>query len=780
VTTSFDLNLLNLYRINGQEMPSMPGLLAMTPPRRTARGRENDRLFAYLALTGNTTFSTAEYMQLTSQLASRFYQAPGSLTSAMRAAAEQLNQELLERNLSTTGRGQYAIGLLVLGAMRGSQLYLLLCGPTHVFWLNQNEKRHIHDPALSGRGLGLSQTVNLYYSQVELHGGDRLLVCGQAPSGWEAALMSDATPVSVDAIRRRLLTLTEGDLNAVLVQAQPGSGQMNLIKPHLPEMRVPDETQQPPATVPLPEVTPNQPAPEPAAGPSEPESEPLPPSAYAVPQQPTYHPPVSPDDFPASIPRASTQTPIPPLEDEAPEIQDMQGGERSSQGPSERTRQTARALVQAMQSWRQMMQNLSARTRNFLPRLLPGVQEDQPLGPPTWVMATIAIAVPLVIATVAFMIFARYGQGPEYQKALLQAQNTREQALSLGDPVQKTEAWKEVLVDVDLAESYYRQTPETQALRQEAQASLDTLTGIFRLKFDPVFNTSLGRSVRITQLAANENNLYMLNGEDGNVLNANITNQGFVQNTGFTCGPGPYEGYQVDKLIDIQPLPITNKLNAELLGIDDKGNLIYCGPHLTPQAIPLPPPDTSWTAVTAFALDGDYLYVLDVGSNAVWVYLGESGAFLERPLFFFGQQVPPLEDVVDLTANGDDLYLLHSDGHLTTCSYSRIDTVPTRCVEPTPLINPFPANQGVNLFAQANFTQILFTSPPDSSVLLLDSDNRSVFRFSPRTLELQGQLQSLSGKNNPLNGSISAMTMSSNHVLYLAINDRVYFSTDVP
>ena len=61
---SLDLTLTPLYRINGQESASVPGLLAIMPPRKTARGREQDRLVVYLLLTGNATFSTAEYTQL--------------------------------------------------------------------------------------------------------------------------------------------------------------------------------------------------------------------------------------------------------------------------------------------------------------------------------------------------------------------------------------------------------------------------------------------------------------------------------------------------------------------------------------------------------------------------------------------------------------------------------------------------------------------------------------------------------------------------------------------
>ena len=130
--TTSDLTLLPLYRLNHQELPALPGLLAVTPPRKPARGREHDRLVVYLVLTGNATLSTAEYLQLTSQTASKFFETPGALTTAMRTAVDALNHALLERNLNSTGRGQYAIGWLVLAVLRGAQCTMLQSGPTHI------------------------------------------------------------------------------------------------------------------------------------------------------------------------------------------------------------------------------------------------------------------------------------------------------------------------------------------------------------------------------------------------------------------------------------------------------------------------------------------------------------------------------------------------------------------------------------------------------------------------------------------------------------------------
>jgi len=66
-------------------------------------------------------------------------------------------------------------------------------------------------------------------------------------------------------------------------------------------------------------------------------------------------------------------------------------------------------------------------------------------------------------------------------------------------------------------------------------------------------------------------------------------------------------------------------------------------------------------------------------------------------------------------------------------------------------------------------------------ILLLDSENQSVFRFSPRSFELQNQVTGYSGKANPFKrGSVNAMAVSPNYVLYLAIGDQVYFAPNLP
>ncbi len=230
---AFDLNLFPVYRVKGQDWPQFPGLLAGMPPKRTARGREDDRLVIHLAFSSNTLISAREYSQTALQMSQRFYETGGSLTSAIRTVAEALNQSLVDRNLRTTGKGQYIIGRLIMGVLRGPQFIFAQCGPTSVLHLTGGEVRQVHDAQISGRGLGISQASPLYFAQLDLKQNDQLVLCDNLPSGWESALPA-GQPLTPEDLRRNLLSIAGENLNAVLVQVLPGKGGLNVLKT-LPE-----------------------------------------------------------------------------------------------------------------------------------------------------------------------------------------------------------------------------------------------------------------------------------------------------------------------------------------------------------------------------------------------------------------------------------------------------------------------------------------------------------------------------------------------------------------
>ncbi|HQX15287.1 MAG TPA: hypothetical protein PLA27_02615 [Anaerolineales bacterium] len=870
--TTFDLNILPIYRHNGQNFADLPGLLAFTPPRRVARGREKDSLVLYLIFSGTAGYSLEEIDALHHKAATTFYQSPGTQTSAMRKAAESLNAAMLERNFSTTGQGQYANAVLVIAVAREEKCTLLLSGPARVVSISGGQSRQIYEPSLSGKGLGTSQNIQTYLAQVDLRPNDLLVLCGKFPRDWEADLLGEHPTASLDAAYRKL-TYAKGDLNAALVHPKTGSGVITILradvgapppsvsgsasateadsqsrssdaqqgekpKEEIVEdilMESPQGFQQaihnePPATENLPIITEEE-----LDRLAEFGAHMLQPSAYAIPPQPPADiPPLpqaassdAPRGFPLSIPRQKPDEaviePEPvkvepveiaiPIDEEDEDVIEEQeeaieqppkplfGGlfhrPKAEENPNanahaEATRQMAKVMVGGIQFTRRASDGVKSFFLRFIPRLLPGGEnpevpaeeatQQQMSFMPQYIQIFIALIVPLLVGTMAVVIYLRFGQSVQYDEYYSQALNARAQAISETDPIRQRMAWENVVASIDKAESY-RETDESNLLQTEAQNNLDTIMGVQRLEFVPAFTNGLTGITQISRMAASESDLYMLDAENGKILHATFTGRSLELDLTFDCEPGTYAGYQVGTLVDVLALPKVNLFSSTALGIDASGNLLYCAPGQVPQVIPLPSlPNTNWGRITSFALDNGNLYVLDATSRSVWIFAGKDSAFTDTPYFYFGNQIPNgIDTAIDLAVSGDDLYLLHADGHLATCTFSRIAETPTKCIDPINFLDSYPAHQDINIFAQAHFTQMLLTTPPNIVMLLLDSENQKVFRFTPRSIELQNQLTGFAGDANPFQpGAVGAMAVSPNYVLYFSIGNQVYFATNLP
>ena len=130
-----------------------------------------------------------------------------------------------------------------------------------------------------------------------------------------------------------------------------------------------------------------------------------------------------------------------------------------------------------------------------------------------------------------------------------------------------------------------------------------------------------------------------------------------------------------------------------------------------------------------------------------------------------------MQDVIDLAVNGSDLYLLHEDGHLTTCEYSGLAESPTRCEDPAIFSDPRPGRESGATLSDAVFNEILFSPPPDPSIFLLEPNTKTIYHFSVR-LTLQRLYQAI----DPLpDGLATAMAVDKiNRNAFLAIGNQVY------
>ena len=777
-------------------------MYAVTPPRRAAHGRETESLIIYLSMSGNAPLSPEAHAQLLQQLAHKYYNTSGSLTSALRSVAEGLNQYLLDRNLRNTSAGRQGIGQLILVALRADSLYIAQCGNVHVFLLTPKETQDLYDPQASGRGLGLSKTTAMRFLQTKMDPDDYLILATQPTPDWVNNPLKYPRSQGIEALRRQLVGEGNQDFNAVIIQAQAGTGKLKVFKR---KAEAPAMVHPPTGAQSIQAESFGQPT----------EDKGLGVSATSTPAVETNgnYPQYTEDKklgIPSSSPTTTTintgevQTPASNLPgtvlsaqainqrteaNESKPSQQRQAGQEASmpkgtdpkltpdQANPKKTAPTARpyftsfrkTLTKIGAAILLALRNVLATLSRMLLRLLQSLLPDADvLRIPPSAMIFIALAIPLVLATVGGMVYLQRGRTQQQEVFFKQAEENAAYAATLSNPLEEHLAWQTVLGDLDKAE-YYKSTAETQALRATAIARLDTLDAVKRLDYQPAIVGGLDVTVRVSQLVATSSDLYMLDAEKGSVLHAILTGRGFEVDPNFQCGP-TYGPVDVGPLVDIAELPPGSFENASLLGMDANGNLLYCVIGSEPYSAAMAPPNTGFGVPTAMTLDRSDLYILDPKVNAVWLYRNLEVS--QQPRLYFGDEIPPMADVIDLAAYNADLYLLHSDGHITKCTYSGLAESPTRCDDPYSFSDNRPGKIHGPYIEDTVFSQIYFLTFPERSIYLLDPQNQAIYYFSV-LMNLQSQYQP---KTTLAEGEATAFAISPNRTAFLAIRNYVYYA----
>jgi hypothetical protein len=835
MNSSIDLNLLPLIRQGTILASTSPDLYAVTPPRRTARGRETDSLVIYLSMTGNSPLSPETQIQLLEQLAHKFYKTTGSLTAALRTIVDSLNLYLLDRNLRSTSMGRQGIGQLLLVALKADTLYMAQCGNVHAYIITAPETQHLYDPQSSGRGLGLSRNSPIRFLQARLAAGDCVLLATNASPNWSEITLPASE--GMDALRARLIETANQDFNVVIIQAQAGTGRLRVLrrKDEAPEAGHPAEPT--PAVSTIETETPTtllkateslvenqwQGIPPSEAAGQEVTAEPLAdqPAAEApgslagseINAVQVEHegkvgttgdaPEVNPEALagelsgeeisPTTLPQVPVEQGPGPSESEIaepglPSQGSTQAAEpvpspirlperRKSERPEPKPFPWAkyRASLHAGVSrtagafWRALrnaLGTIGAALLRLLKNLLP---DEDVLHVPSSLMLIIAIAVPLVLAVVGGMVFLQRGRAQQYQIYYQQATEEDAKAASISDPMELRLALQTVIEDLNKAE-YYTVTSQSQELRTRVTSQLDTLDAVKRMDYKQAIVGGLDSSVSVTHMIATTTDLYILNSKQGNVLHAIMTSRGYEVDPNFQCGP-TYGPISVGPLVDIAELPPGSFENASVLGMDAGGNLLYCVVGDQPYSAIMAPPNTGFGEPIAFVLNQGDLYVLDPKVNAVWIYRNIEVS--QQPHLFFGESVPPMQDVIDLAVYYDDLFLLHTDGHITKCTYSSLAAAPTRCDDPYPYSDNRPGRTHGPVIADAVFKQIYYSSFPERSIYLLDPQNQSIYYFSV-LLALQWQYQPAS---TLLDGKATAFAISPNRMAFLAVGNTIYYAS---
>ena len=764
-----DLNILSLTRKDGQDQIEPPGLLIATPPRRPARGRQSDRLVLYLLIAGNAPLPADQLNQLLTRLAQTYYKTSGSATAAQRAVADALNQNLLERNQKEASSGRQGVGLLSIITLRNNHLYLAQSGPMHAFLINAAGAKHIHDPQISGRGLGLSRNTPIHYSQADLSPYDTLVISPQPPATWTAATLSGLHNRSPESLKFHLLDKAAPTVRAMLFQASRGAGKTSLLHPvpGQPVTYVQPKTEPIPTATPAESPAPSAPAIAVEAGVYEaaryPDAQFVPPATLDQ----TQDSPFTQSTTAGLDSRVSAQPPV----SEAP-AEEAEQPFASSQAKTRRMRRTAGDGKTASigKAFSAAIARAGLGIRNLFLRMLPG---ESVATLPSSVMITVAILVPLFVVAIAAMVYFRSGRAGQFEAIYAQAVQAAGYARTQSDPNQKMAAWQNVINFLEQAEEY-QVTANTQALRNEARQAFDGLNLVTRLGYQPALTSNLPENTRITTLVATSSDLYLLNAEGGNVIRTLATASGYEVDSSFQCASGLPAG-QTGQLIDITLAPSDNNFNATIQALDINGNLLQCMPGQVPIFTPLTQPSKGWGKPIAMSVDLGNLYLLDPQKNTVWIYWDSN--YKEQPEEFFVADFP-MQNVIDLVVDNTDLYLLHQDGHTTLCTYSQLSVSPSRCVDTLPYVDSRPGHEGQPMQIQPPFRQVLTSQPPDPSLFYLQPEEHAVYRFSLRLLTFYGQFRP---SNETLTGvsrkPATAFTLSPDaRLAFLAVDNQVFYA----
>lgn len=762
-----DLIILPLVRSGGQDRPEVPGLYIAVPPRRTARYRDRDHLALFLALEGNYPLASNQLDELLTKLADTYYHTPGSVTIAQRAVVEALNEYLLNRNLRGASDNQNASGMLTQVVLREGRLYLAQSGPMHGFLLSPEGAEHLYDTHLAGEGLGLSRTASVRFFQADLHPGDALVLTPQTPPAWSIDGIQSVQGQGPESQRRRLLSQAGPDINAVLFGAQPGSGQLRLLRPvrvmrPRPAPMATESASQGPVEAESPQAILEAPTEASPALTTEAEAMSVEQRAIPLAEEPPDRQAV--DSSPALIvPAVLAASPEPAVTQPAAAVPRASQPTPAKPTPSQASSSFSRLQSSASDALHQVAQT----TGTFLRRVLP---DESIFTIPSTVMAGIAIAVPLVVVAITSLVYFQRGRAAQYELYFTQASAAAANAETLTDPAGQRQAWEATLGYLDQAETFQK-TEQSTALRAQAYGVLDGLDYVDRLDYRPAIVGGMDETAVISHMVPMKTDLYLLDENSGVVRRGVFTNRGYQLDPTFECGPGAYSGLIIGAIKDIAPSPKSDTSPAAIVGLDANGNLLYCQPGEPPSAKSLQPPDINWGAPTGFTIDSNDLYVLDPQTNAVWIYRDMDVA--TPPRLFFGEDIPPMQDVIDLAVNQNDLYLLHADSHITTCAFSALIESPTRCEDRAVFNDPRPGRQSGPLVEGATFSQINFSPPPDPSLYLLEPIQQAIYNFSVR-LTYDRQFRSF----NPLpDGPATAFAVDKdNRNIFLAIGNQVYYA----
>lgn len=766
----FNLDLYPLFFQHGIPRQSLPGLIAINPPKKCGRGRESDQLIALVHPTGKAELGEEGLSDWLQKKAALFYSSPGSVTNAMRLMAEAINNEWLERNLKKAADGVQVNGSLYLAVLRKDILYTMVIGQGKLIVLQKEGMLEQVDRENHPRGLGINQSIECRFQHTGIEAGFSLLLAPVPSVEWTEKSLHKATSLATEALLRRLLSQRPSDLKAALVQVREGKGNIQFHPFPVQEGATGTANQT---------ATAEQPVAVNLGG--MPEERDLLREQEKV-DQPALLPGLDRMEAPNRSDESSEELVEPRGEDSFSAPVGSRSGKVKGKAvaksggipPARRETRTRRPTGKQSE---EASKKPKPERKSFFSRK--GSREGlDSVSVPRSLYLLLAIVIPLVVVAIAASVYINQGKSQQFDFYYREGQKYSVEAdLKKDDPVMYSFNLQAALMYLQKA-AEFGSTADSRELLTSVQQQLDQLQGVVRLPITPLeIAGSLG-AVNISQIVAMNTDLYLLDSISGKGLHYSLVGSEYVKDENFDCGPNPENPLNsISKLVDIVSVP-AGPFEATIFAIDAYGNFEFCIPGKPGATSKLIAPDAGWQEIRAVTFYQNYLFVLDPGNNAVFRYTMSDHEFKTKPILFFDKHIPDMTEAVDFEVNGDELYLLRSNGEMVECTYSAIKEYKlTECEDPAPYSDPRAGGEGKPVtFPDAQFIQMKMTAAPDSSLYLLDAHSTGIYHFS-----LQRNLQKIyqPGFNDPEYSPqemATSMALSPGKTLFLGFGSEIFTS----
>lgn len=683
-----------------------PGTLVDTAPRRAARGRKDDVFFVTLSPRADDMTYPGLLDQLAQNAGSAYFGTPRSVTAGLRAAADEINLQLMDLNESGTGPAPLHANL-ILGVLRGTDMFTAQCGTGQAILIRAGQvSRHFSEETV-GRPLGVRHDLFIRYFHFEIGPDDLIILTTSPPPAWPDPSLSALSELTMDQTVDHLTAGREQALTGVVARMSASAGG---------------------------------------------EGGPI---------------------------RSLAEIPEPVYSTEEFDLDNSEAGgfirERRHTRIWRQVQDAVRKVSHAVQTIFATGQVLVSK---LITRMAPGLAEpERPGSIPSSVLITTAVLVPVIVVLVSGVLYIRRGRTGLFQEYVGGAQAAIADAQAEPDPEAARYHWLLAQEWLELAGDY-GESQEYQALQEQVQDSLDALDLITRLEFQPAVSGGFGPDAQLTSLVATDSDLYALDPTNKAVWHAWATGRGYEIDAEFEC-------IQNTELIPAIGAPVgiagfgdpAVPTGEGILTVDAQGMIVHCWPGETPVTGQLIEPDLGWGRIQAIEVFGDFLYLLDPESNAVWLYEATNGLFGGPPSLYFVDQVPELGDAIDLAKTQDELLILHNDGHLDRCQRS-MEAATGGGVQVRASCDPEPRFQderpgygGGRSIPGALPIQIAYSPPPEPSIFILDSLSGNIYHYSMR-LVYQAQYRPVAEFESPP----SSLAFGPPNTLFLGMGDQVYYA----